>query len=135
MLNVGLNEPPPAVPRDGWPNPDAGPAAAGADIGLAQAQVFDALADAVADCTTIYATTVRKRGVMKPVLTPEAAAREVHANAGRSAYVFGAERSGLETDDVALAHKIVTVPINRSEERRVGKEWVSECRYRGSPSN
>src|SRR3546814_16132755 len=49
---------------------------------------------------------------MKPVLTPEAAAREVHANAGRSAYVFGAERSGLETDDVALAHKIVTVPIN-----------------------
>src|SRR3546814_5516484 len=49
---------------------------------------------------------------MKPVLTPEAAAREVHASAGRSAYVFGAERSGLETDDVALAHKIVTVPIN-----------------------
>ena len=49
---------------------------------------------------------------MKPVLTPEAAAHEVHASAGRSAYVFGPERSGLETDDVALAHSIVTVPIN-----------------------
>src|SRR3546814_5644668 len=96
MLNVGLTELRLVAPRDGWPNPDAGPAASGADIVLAQAQVFDALADAVADCTTIYATTVRKRGVMKPVLTPEAAAREVHANAGRSAYVFGAERSGLE---------------------------------------
>src|SRR3546814_9772154 len=116
MLNFGLTELRLVEPRDGWPNPDAGPAASGADIVLAQAQVFDALADAVADCTTIYATTVRKRGVMKPVLTPEAAAREVHASAGRSAYVFGAERSGLETDDVALAHKIVTVPINRSEE-------------------
>src|SRR5690606_20503875 len=52
------------------------------------------------------------RGVTKPVLTPEAAAREVHACAGRSAYIFGPERSGLETDDVAVAHKIVTVPIN-----------------------
>lgn len=112
MLNFGLTELRLVAPRDGWPNPDAGPAAAGADMVLANAAVFDTLAEAVADCTTIYATTVRKRGVTKAVLAPEEAAREVHANAGRSAYVFGPERSGLETDDVALAHKIVTVPIN-----------------------
>ena len=112
MLNFGLTEMRLVAPRDGWPNPDAGPAASGADVVLAKAAVFESLADAVADCTAIYATTVRKRGVTKPVLTPEAAATEVHANAGRSAYVFGPERSGLETDDVALAHKIVTVPIN-----------------------
>jgi tRNA C32,U32 (ribose-2'-O)-methylase TrmJ len=31
---------------------------------------------------------------------------------GRSALVFGPERSGLETDDVALARTILTVPIN-----------------------
>ncbi|WP_332817809.1 TrmH family RNA methyltransferase [Sphingopyxis sp.] len=112
MLNFGLTELRLVTPRDGWPNPDAGPASAGADIVLAEAKVFGSLAEAVADCTTIYATTVRKRGVIKPVLTPEAAAREVHADAGRSAYIFGPERSGLETDDVAVAHKIVTVPIN-----------------------
>ena len=112
MLNFGLTELRLVSPRDGWPNPDAGPAASGADIVLAKASVFDTLAEAVADCTTIYATTVRKRGVSKPVLTPEEAAREVHASSGRSAYVFGPERSGLETDDVALAHSIVTVPIN-----------------------
>lgn len=112
MLNFGLTELRLVAPRDGWPNPDAGPASAGADVVLAGAAVFDTLAEAVADCTTIYATTVRKRGVTKPVLTPEAAAREVHANTGRSAYVFGPERSGLETDDVAVAHMIVTVPIN-----------------------
>lgn len=112
MLNFGLIDLRLVAPRDGWPNPDAGPAAAGADIVLARAQVFATLADAVADCATIYATTVRKRGVTKPVLTPEAAAREVHASDARSAYVFGAERSGLDTDDVALAHNIVTVPIN-----------------------
>ncbi|WP_260583491.1 TrmH family RNA methyltransferase [Sphingopyxis sp. PET50] len=112
MLNFGLTELRLVTPRDGWPNPDAGPAASGADIVLAEAQVFDSLAAATADCTHIYATTVRKRGVTKPVLTPEAAAAQVRATAGRSAYVFGAERSGLETDDVALAHSIVTVPIN-----------------------
>ncbi|WP_235535800.1 TrmH family RNA methyltransferase [Sphingopyxis sp. Root1497] len=112
MLNFGLTELRLVTPRDGWPNPDAGPAASGADIVLAEAQVFASLAEATADCTHIYATTVRKRGVIKPVLTPEAAARQVHATAGRSAFVFGAERSGLETDDVALAHSIVTVPIN-----------------------
>ena len=31
---------------------------------------------------------------------------------GRSAILFGAERSGLETEEVALAGKIVTVPVN-----------------------
>ncbi|MBA4161696.1 MAG: rRNA methyltransferase [Novosphingobium sp.] len=112
MLNFGLTELRLVAPRDGWPNPSAGPAAAGADVVLEQAQVFGTLAEAVADCAHVYATTVRKRGVTKPVLTPEQAAQAVQREAGRSAYVFGPERSGLETEDVALARAIVTVPIN-----------------------
>lgn len=112
MLNFGLSEMRLVAPRDGWPNPSAGPAAAGADVVLDQATIFDTLADAVADCSNVYATTVRKRGVTKPVVTPEAAAREIHVEPGRSAIVFGPERSGLETEDVALARAILTVPIN-----------------------
>lgn len=112
MLNFGLTEMRLVTPRDGWPNPSAGPAAAGADIVLEQAQVFESLADAVTDCAHVYATTVRKRGVTKPVVDAEQAARAIHAEPGRSAYVFGPERSGLETDDVALARAILTVPIN-----------------------
>jgi tRNA/rRNA methyltransferase len=112
MLNFGLTEMRLVAPRDGWPNPDAGPAAAGADEVLAGARVFDTVAEAVADCGHVYATTVRKRGVTKPVLTPEAAARAIAGHAGRSAILFGPERSGLETDDVALARAIVTVPVN-----------------------
>jgi tRNA/rRNA methyltransferase len=100
------------APRDGWPNPTAGPAASGADGVLEQAAVFDKLADAVADISHVYATTVRKRGVTKPVLTPEAAAAEIIAAPGRSAILFGAERSGLDMDEVALARTIITVPIN-----------------------
>lgn len=112
MLNFGLTELRLVAPRDGWPNPSAGPAAAGADAVLEHARVFDTLADAVGDCAHVYATTVRKRGVTKPVMTPEAAARAIHTEPGLSALVFGPERSGLETDDVALARSIVTVPIN-----------------------
>lgn len=112
MLNFGLTELRLVSPRDGWPNPDAGPAASGADIVLERAQVFETLSEAVADCQHVYATTVRKRGVTKPVVTPEEAAREIHAATGRSAFVFGPERSGLETDDVAVARTILTVPIN-----------------------
>src|SRR3569623_1501207 len=47
-----------------------------------------------------------------PVVTPEEAAREIRTLAEPSAILFGAERSGLETAEVAIAGKIVTVPIN-----------------------
>jgi tRNA/rRNA methyltransferase len=112
MLNFGLDEMRLVAPRDGWPNPAAGPAASGADVVLEKAQVFETVAAAVADCAHVLATTVRKRGVTKPVVTPEVAAREIRTRPGRSAILFGPERSGLETDDVALARTIVTVPIN-----------------------
>ena len=112
MLNFGLGELRLVEPRDGWPNPSAGPAAAGADIVLDKAEVFASTAEAVADCAHVYATTVRKRGVTKPVYTPEEAAREMAGAVGRSAILFGPERSGLETEDVALARAILTVPIN-----------------------
>lgn len=112
MLNFGLTELRLVAPRDGWPNPDAGPSAAGADIVLEGAQVFNTLADAVSDCAHVYATTVRKRGVTKPVVRPDEAARAIHAEPGKSAIVFGPERSGLETDEVALARTILTVPVN-----------------------
>ncbi len=112
MLNFGLTEMRIVNPRDGWPNPMAGPTSAGADIVIEQARVFETLADAVADIPNIYATTVRKRGVTKPVVTPEQAAQEFLSAPGRSAILFGTERSGLDTEEVAVARKIITVPIN-----------------------
>jgi tRNA/rRNA methyltransferase len=112
MLNFGLTDLRLVAPRDGWPNPLAGPAASGADVVLEQARVFKTVAEAVADCGNIYATTVRKRGLVLPIVSPEQAAQEIRTAPARSAVLFGAERSGLETDDVAVAGKILTVPIN-----------------------
>jgi tRNA/rRNA methyltransferase len=112
MLNFGLADLRLVAPRDGWPNPSAGPAASGADIVLERALVFDSVAAAVADCAYVYATTVRKRELAVPVVSPEEAAREIRGRAGPSAILFGAERSGLETAEAAIAGTIVTVPIN-----------------------
>jgi len=112
MLNFGLTDLRLVSPRDGWPNPEAGPAASGADTVLAQAQLFETTADAVADCNLVFASTVRRRDLVMPVVGPEQMAEEIAASAGRSAILFGPERSGLETEEVALANAIVTVPIN-----------------------
>ncbi|MEK6637900.1 MAG: RNA methyltransferase [Pseudomonadota bacterium] len=112
MLNFGLTELRLVSPRDGWPNPSAGPAAAGADIVLDQVQVLESIAQATADCAHVYATSVRRRGVIKPVVTPAEAAAIIHNEAGRTAILFGPERAGLENDDVAIARTLITVPIN-----------------------
>ena len=112
MLNFGLTEMRLVAPRDGWPNPDAGPSASGADAVLEQARVFETVPDAISDCSTVFASTVRRRDLVMPVVTPQQMAAEIAASPARIAILFGPERSGLETEDVALASKIVTVPIN-----------------------
>jgi tRNA/rRNA methyltransferase len=112
MLNFGLTDMRLVAPRDGWPNPDAGPAASGADVVLERAQVFATAAEAVADCPLVFASTVRRRDLIMPVLHPEDMAVRIRASSGRSAILFGPERAGLETEEVALAQAIVTVPIN-----------------------
>jgi tRNA/rRNA methyltransferase len=112
MLNFGLVDMRLVAPRDGWPNPSAGPAASGADIVLEKARLFDSVPEAIADCSTVFASTVRRRDLVMPVLRPEGMAERIIQSPERSAILFGAERSGLETEEVALANFIVTVPIN-----------------------
>ena len=112
MLNFGLIELRLVAPRDGWPNPEAGPAASGADIVLEQAEVFASTQEAIADCSHVFASTVRRRDLVMPVVGPEEMADRIATSPNRSAILFGPERSGLETEEVALADAIVTVPIN-----------------------
>jgi tRNA/rRNA methyltransferase len=115
MLNFGLSDMRIVAPRDGWPNPSALPAASGADTVLDNAKLFDTVEEAIADCTLVFASTVRDRNMPKPVATPKEAALQmrVKLDAGEQpAILFGPERSGLTSDDVALADTILTVPVN-----------------------
>lgn len=115
MLNCGLTELRLVAPRDGWPNEKAVAAASGADMVLDGARLFDTAADAVADLNIVYATTARRRDMLKTVLTPRRAAAEMRSAAGqgvRAGVLFGPERKGLHNDDVTLADKIIEVPLN-----------------------
>jgi tRNA/rRNA methyltransferase len=115
MANFGLARLRLVKPRDGWPNIQAQRSASGADRILDDVAVLDSLAAAIADCTVVLATTARAHDQAKPVLGPDAAARFLapHVAAGENvAVLFGRERYGLENDEVALADRIVTFPVN-----------------------
>ena len=102
-------------PRDGWPNIAAQRAAAGADHILERVELFDTVEQAVADLDLLFATTARAHDQAKPVLAPEAAAREIvgHISGGGGAGIlFGRERWGLTNEEVARANRIVTFPVN-----------------------
>jgi tRNA/rRNA methyltransferase len=115
MGNFGLSRLRLISPRDGWPNSEADRVASGADRIIAEAQVFDTLDAAIADCSFVLAATARAHDQAKPVLSPEQAAAEIAplVTAGENvAVVFGRERYGLQNDEVARADRIVTFPVN-----------------------
>ncbi|MGA2291440.1 TrmJ/YjtD family RNA methyltransferase [Bradyrhizobium sp.] len=102
-------------PRDGWPNISAQRAAAGADHILDQVVLFDTVQQAVADCTLLFATSARAHDQAKPVVAPELAVREITseiADGGTVGILFGRERYGLQNEEVALANRLITFPVN-----------------------
>lgn len=116
MMNFGLTDLRLVSPRDGWPNPDAGPAASGADAILDGARVFDSVAEACADLHLVFATAMLMRPLTRRVVTPERAVQELRAlqlsDELPGGLMFGPERTGLETVDLAMAHAVCTIPTN-----------------------
>ena len=117
MLNFGLTELRLVAPRDGWPNPAADTLSAGAFEAGVRVEVFAKVENALADLGTVLATTARPRGMEKPVLTARQAMAEIRQAqlAGeRVGILFGAEKSGLPNEAVAMADAIITLPVDRS---------------------
>jgi tRNA/rRNA methyltransferase len=115
MANFGLTRLRLVKPRDGWPDIHATRAASGADHVLDGVQLYDTLPAAIADCQFVLATTARAHDQAKPVVGPEEAAREIAPRVAANetvAVVFGRERWGLVNDEVGLADRILTYPVN-----------------------
>jgi tRNA/rRNA methyltransferase len=115
MANFGLSRLRLVRPRQGWPNDKARMMAAGADRILDGVQLFESLEAAIADCSFVLATTARAHDQAKPVVGPAEAAELIapHVASGEAvAVVFGRERNGLENAEVALADRILTLPVN-----------------------
>jgi tRNA/rRNA methyltransferase len=115
LLNFGLVSLRLVAPRDRWPNPKAETVAVGADHVLKAAKVEWKLEDALADATLVLAATARPRGLEKPVWGPREAAvklRAAIAAGERPVVMFGPEAAGMETDEIAKADAILTLPVN-----------------------
>ena len=113
--NFGLDGLRLVAPRDGWPNEKARIAASGANYIIDDATAHPSLDDAMADLNYLVATTARQRDLRKSVLTPEQAAVELKtriARGERCGILFGRERNGLETGEVAVADAVVMIPVN-----------------------
>ncbi len=117
LMTMGFEELALVRPRQ-FPHADATALASGADGLLARARVCGQIGEAVADCGLVLATSARPRSANFRVLAPrEAAADALAAAAVRPvAWLFGAERTGLANDDLALAHALVQIPANPAYE-------------------
>lgn len=115
MANFGLGRLRLVKPREPWPNPQAKKMASGADRILDGAVLYDSLEAAIADCNFVLATTARAHDQAKPVVDAGEAARlcAPRIAAGETVGIlFGRERTGLENQEVALADRILTLPVN-----------------------
>lgn len=115
MANFGLEHLRLVEPRDGWPNDRARIAASGANFIIDSAQTYPRFEDALAGLQWVCATSARQRDLAKPILTPEQAVQEMRRrleDGQRCGIVFGPERNGLETGEVANADAVVMAPVN-----------------------
>ena len=102
-----------------FPGAEATARAAGADDVLAAATLHGTLAESVADCGHVYATSARLRRLGCPVVTPDQAARQIleETSATRAAIVFGRERSGLTNEELDACNRMIVSPPTRISPR------------------
>jgi TrmH family RNA methyltransferase len=97
-----------------YPSAEATARAAGADALLYEAEVFDSLDQALAECSWVVGTTVRSRHLELPRLTPRsfAAAAVEEIRDGQVALVFGREQTGLSNDELEKCQAVASIASN-----------------------
>ncbi|MES2639840.1 MAG: TrmJ/YjtD family RNA methyltransferase [Myxococcota bacterium] len=111
MKNMGIRRlaivAPPAfdIDRARWMAPGA------AEI-LDQARYVSTVAEAVAGCNYVVATTARGRTDRWPAVTPTTFAPQVFDNVGDTAVLFGPEDRGLDKDELLHAHALLHIPTD-----------------------
>jgi TrmH family RNA methyltransferase len=99
---------------------------------LEQAQVFETIADAVADCTLVVGTTAAgRRDLHLPLHRLEAGGsllRE-HFTTGPAALLFGSEKFGLSNDDMSHCHWLLRIPTRDEHASMNLGQAVAICLY------
>ena len=115
MMNCALSELRLVSPREDHLSEKAVAASSGAQEILMHARCFDTLEEAVADIQLVLVTTARRRDMTKPVYHPEKAmdvCQKAMAGGEKVALLFGAERTGLENEEIVSSDGIIEIPLN-----------------------
>ena len=115
MLNFGITKMVLVSPREGWLSSQAIARASGASSLLDEARIYQDVESAIQNYSYVFATTARRRGLVKEVTTPEIAMNKTMrllAEGNKVAFLFGPERTGLENKDITLANEYVFIPTN-----------------------
>ena len=115
MKNMGLEQLVLVNPRQ-FPHSEAIARASGADDVLANARVVATVAEAVAGCGFIVATTSRTRDQYFRVADVREAAERVlsESRRGPAAVLFGSERAGLTNEQLEAAHLLIRIPASEA---------------------
>ena len=115
MKNMGLERLVLVNPRQ-FPHSEAIARASGADDVLANARLVTTVAEAVAGCGFIVATTSRSRDQYFRVADVREAAERVlsESRRGPAAVLFGSERAGLTNEQLEAAHLLIRIPASEA---------------------
>jgi tRNA/rRNA methyltransferase len=104
--------------------------AVGAAGVLNQAQVFDSLEEAIADCSLVVGTaSIGARELLLPVKRLELAARQIQSHPGKVALLFGSEKYGLSNQDLSHCHLLLRIPTRPEHESMNLGQAVALCLY------
>jgi TrmH family RNA methyltransferase len=105
---------------------------------LKQAEEFDSVADAVADCLLVVGTTaIGDRTLTQPVKILDEHSRIIVRSClanGRVALLFGSEKTGLSNDDFSHCHWLLHIPTHEANISMNLGQAVAVCLYELSRS-
>lgn len=97
---------------------------------LQTARQFATVQEAVADCSLVYGTTaLGERRLLHPVDLLRDASSRVAENPGRTALLFGSEKTGLSAEEMSFCHRLLTVPMHSSGVSMNLGQAVAVCLY------
>ncbi|MBV8811474.1 MAG: RNA methyltransferase [Acidobacteriaceae bacterium] len=99
---------------------------------LEQAEIFDSIADAIADCSLVAGTTaVGNRDLHVPLHRLEGAGPllRAHLQTAPAALLFGSEKFGLSNEDMSYCHWLLRIPSREEHGSMNLGQAVSICLY------
>jgi len=110
---------------------EARSSAVGGDTVIASARAMPTLADAIGDATTVVGTTTgTHRNLGRELLSlPELAAWLRQHASGKTALLFGSEKTGLSNEDMSYCHALVRIPTTPDCPSMNLGQAVAVCAY------